>query len=118
MIHYSAEMPVTERSRVLNGAGTYLCREILTKTDTDGRARLFALNTFPPHTSIGVHPHTAEGEAYYILQGEAVVTEDGKEYLLHAGDAEYCTDGHTHGIENRSENDLVFLAVIMVNQER
>lgn len=115
MIHYNTEMPVSERTRVLGGTGSYQSLELFSKADVGGRARLFAVNTMPKGSSIGVHPHTGEGEAYVILQGEAVVTEDGKEYILHAGDAEYCTDGHSHGIENRSDKPLVFLALIMVN---
>lgn len=117
MIRLNNAMPVSERSFVMGGAGTYLCKEVFSKEDVGGRARLFAVNTLPQGSSIGIHPHTGEGEAYLILQGEATVTEDGKEYLLHAGDAEYCTDGHTHGIANRSAEDVVFLAVIMVDKE-
>ena len=43
----------------------------------------------------------------------ATVTEDGQDYLLGPGDAEYCTGGHTHGIANDSDEVLVFLAIIM-----
>ena len=48
-----------------------------------------------------------------ILQGQATVTEDGQDYLLNPGDAEYCTGGHTHGIANDSDEPLVFLAIII-----
>lgn len=115
MIHYSQSMPQSERSHVLGGEGSYLCKELFSKQELGGRARLFAVNTLPKGSSIGIHPHTGEGEAYLILQGEAVVTEDGEEYLLHVGDAEYCSDGHTHGIANRSDEPLVFLAVILTD---
>lgn len=115
MIHYNRTMPMSVRSHVLGGAGSYTCKELFSKEELGGRARLFAVNTLPKGSSIGVHPHTGEGEAYLILQGEAVVTEDGTEYTLHEGDAEYCSDGHTHGIANRGEKDVVFLAVIMVD---
>ena len=48
-----------------------------------------------------------------ILQGQATVTEDGQDFLLNPGDAEYCTGGHSHGIANDSEEPLVFLAIII-----
>lgn len=112
MIKYKEEQPVTERTRVRGGDGTYFAKEIFSGTEVD-KTTLFSLITLPPETSIGIHPHTTEGEAYVILKGEAEVTEDGKNYLLHAGDAEYCTGGHTHGIANRTQEDVQFLAIIM-----
>lgn len=105
-------MVTSRRTNVKGGTGTYQSTSIFTPDQVE-KTVLFARNTLPPHTSIGIHPHTTEGEAYVILSGEAVVTEDGVEYVLQAGDAEYCTGGHTHGIENRSQQELEFLAIIM-----
>lgn len=112
MIKYNEEQPVTERTRVRGGDGTYLSKEIFSQAEVD-KTTLFSLITLPPQTSIGIHPHESEGEAYVILKGEAEITEDGENYLLHAGDAEYCTGGHTHGIANRTQEDVQFLAIIM-----
>lgn len=112
MIQRNEQMEVMSRSNVKGGDGTYQSKVIFTPEQVD-KISLFALNTLPPKSSIGVHPHTTEGEAYVILEGEAVVQEDGVEYLLHAGDAEYCTGGHTHGIANRSDRVLKFLAIII-----
>lgn len=64
--------------------------------------------------SIGCHSHTGEGEAYLILSGEAVVEEDGVAYTLRPGDCEYCTDGHSHAIYNRSDAPMSFLAIIIL----
>ena len=115
MICYSEAMPVSVKSHIMGGTGEYLSKEIFTKEQMEGRARLFSVNTLPQGCSIGVHTHTAEAEAYLILQGEATVTEDGKDYLLHASDAEFCAAGHSHGIANHAPQELVFLAVIMVD---
>lgn len=112
MIRRSNEMAVSDRTNVKGGQGTYQSQQIFTPEQVE-KTTLFACNTLPPQTSIGIHPHTSEGEAYVILQGEAVVTEDGVEHILHPGDAEYCTGGHTHGIANRSEAPLKFLAIII-----
>ena len=60
-----------------------------------------------------MHSHHEDGEIYLILQGRATVTEDGQDYILDAGDSEYCTGGHSHGIANDSDEPLAFLAIIM-----
>ena len=64
----------------------------------------------------GAHPHETNGEAYYILEGAATVTEDGESRELHAGDAEFCADGHTHSIRNHTGSVTRFLAVIVPNR--
>ena len=39
---------------------------------------------------------------------------DGDEVTeLHAGDMNLCRDGERHGIENRTDSDLVLMALIM-----
>lgn len=112
MIKRRQEMQTEPRFRVKGGRGGYDSTHIFTGAEVD-KISLFAVNTLPPGSSIGVHPHTTEGEAYLILQGTATVTEDGQDYLLRPGDAEYCTGGHTHGIGNDTDEPLVFLAVII-----
>lgn len=112
MIRYQADQPTTVRSNVRGGDGSYESRQLFSPEEVD-KTTLFAVNTMPPGASIGVHSHTTEGEAYVILAGEAVVQEDGTDYVLHAGDCEYCTGGHTHAIANRSEAPMQFLAIII-----
>ena len=53
------------------------------------------------------------GEVYLLVNGSAMVAEDGVEYELHAGDAEFCADGHTHAIFNHTSEPTVFLALIL-----
>lgn len=112
MIQRKEAMTVSDRTNVKGGEGTYQSLALFTPEQVE-KTTLFAINTLPPQTSIGIHPHTTEGEAYVILEGEAVVHEDGRDYVLSAGDAEYCTGGHVHGIANRSERPVKFLAIIM-----
>ena len=112
MIKYQQDMPVERKEHVKGGDGSYLSQILFTPEELD-KTRLFACNTMEPGSSIGVHSHTGEGEAYVILSGEAVVQEDGQDYVLHAGDCEYCTDGHSHAIANRSDKPMSFLAIII-----
>lgn len=113
MIKYNADMPAFAKENVLGGTGAYTYTEMLSGEDCP-KTRLFGCNTLNPGVSIGRHAHTGEGEAYVILDGEAVVEEDGVEYILHTGDVEYCSDGHTHAISNHSDKPMTFLAIIML----
>ena len=61
-------------------------------------------------------PHTSNGEAYFILEGGATMTEDGETRILGVGDAEFCADGHTHSIKNHTDKPMRFLAVIFPNK--
>ena len=116
MIHRASEQNRREKERAQNGSGVAKFRDIFTPEELGERAGLFSVITLEPGCSVGVHAHTDNGEVYCILEGEAVVTEDGAEFTLRAGDAEICADGHTHGIENRTAHAVIFLAVILPNR--
>lgn len=113
MIKYKQDLNVISRENVMGGTGTFAYTEMFSKEECP-KTRVFGCNTMEPGVSIGRHAHTGEGEAYIILDGEAVVEEDGVEYTLRAGDCEYCSDGHTHAIANRSDKPMTFLAIIML----
>ena len=79
-------------------------------------ASCIAVITLEPGESVGVHPHTSNGEAYFILEGGATMTEDDETRILGVGDAEFCADGHTHSIKNHTDKPMRFLAVIFPNK--
>lgn len=112
MIHYAQNMEIKPMENVRGGTGKYDSTILFSAQEVE-KTNLFAKNVLSPGVSIGVHPHGEEGEAYVILKGQAVVTEDGKDFVLGPGDAEYCTGGHTHGIRNEGPETLEFLAIIM-----
>ena len=74
---------------------------------------LFQIIIVPPGASIGYHEHHGEFEAYYVLSGEATISDNGEEKVLRAGDMNLCLDGSGHGTENRGSEDLVIIALIM-----
>ena len=67
--------------------------------------------TLEPGNSCGTNDHTDDGDLYFVLEGEVVMIDDDQEYVLHAGDVEYCKPGHNHGAVNRSDKPASFLAV-------
>ena len=71
--------------------------------------------TLRPGDSVGIHAHSDNAEVYYMLEGSATVIDDGVETVLNPGDAQFCADGHTHGIYNHTDREASFLAIIVPN---
>lgn len=65
-----------------------------------------------PGSSIGMHTHETNSEIIYILSGTASIVYDETTEELTAGVCHYCPKGHSHSMNNRGEQDLVFFAVI------
>lgn len=58
--------------------------------------------------------HHGESETYYILQGKALLNDNGKEeVILNTGDVSYTASGEGHSIENIGEEPLRFVALII-----
>lgn len=112
MIKHREEMTHTTREALRGGRGVLDFTHIFEGDEVE-KTRLFAVITVQPGDSIGVHPHDGEGEAYLILDGAATVTEDGVDHILQAGDAEYCTGGHTHGLLNHTDAPVSLLAIVI-----
>lgn len=85
------------------------------KEDFLGKGRLFGKTVIKPGNSIGLHPHEGEQEAYYILRGQALYNDNGKEVVLEPGDLVICRDGESHAIECIGEEDLEFIMLILYN---
>lgn len=65
-----------------------------------------------PGAAVGEHTHTGDEEAYIIVSGRGLFTEDGESCEVGPGDAMVTFESHTHGIENTGDEPLVFIAVI------
>jgi uncharacterized cupin superfamily protein len=59
------------------------------------------------------HWHAGEDEFLVMLSGEAVLVDDDGEHLLHPGDcaAFPMNDGNGHHLQNRRDEDCVFVVV-------
>jgi quercetin dioxygenase-like cupin family protein len=55
---------------------------------------------------------TAEETVYVVLDGELVLTADGQDSTLRAGDSVHLPQGTVRSLENRSEQDASLLVVI------
>ena len=115
MYRKKADQEIVVRSEVQKGKGDILFRHFMNEGDTPA-GRMFAVLTLKPGDSIGNHTHTGECEAYYILAGNAHITDNGEEYLLEAGDMMLCKDGDSHGIANAGDSPLEFIALILYSK--
>ena len=94
------------------GKGALDWTEVLAPEQLKGRGlRYVHDDILAPGVSIGVHPHHDDEEYYYIISGRGVMTLDGKEYEVKAGDITGIAPGGTHGLFNNSEDDLRILVV-------
>ena len=65
-----------------------------------------------PGCSIGFHTHDTSSEIIYILRGTAYFLYDDGTEETSAGGCHYCPKGHSHSMINRTDEDLVYFAVV------
>ena len=99
---------------VQNGKGLCYIKHLTDKEGLYGHGRMFAHVTVDPGCSIGYHAHNHETEFYYIIKGEGVFNDDGKEVIVHAGDICATGYGQSHGLENKSSEPVEMIALIVM----
>ena len=115
MYRLSADCPRGEK-QVAGGAGLVRMKVLAAPEEMYRSARLFNHITLDPGCSIGYHAHQHETEFYYLLSGEAVFNDNGKEVLLRAGDVGATGYGEYHSIENRTGEPIEFIALIITKK--
>lgn len=113
MIKRRESMTTELKPNLKGGKGTVSCLNIFTQEELS-KTRLFAVTTVQPGDSIGEHSHTGEGEVYVVLDGSATIKDDGVEYIMHVGDAQYCTDGHSHAVYNHTDKPVSLLSIVIL----
>ncbi len=104
---------VEERENMRGGNGKVTLEHIVSKEEMNGHGRLYARIRLRPGCSIGFHEHIGDTEPYFILEGHGIfVDNDGSRNEVGPGDVCYIEVGQGHAIENNSDDDLVFMALI------
>lgn len=111
MIRYHRDMPTEFEDQPAGGVGQMTFHTLLKPEVLGGRTGMFAVITLEPGNTVGEHLHDTDSEVFFLLEGEAVMLEDGKCYPVAAGDIEYCPKGHSHGLEPRGDRAVKFLAL-------
>ncbi len=108
----------TDVDGLAGGKGIAHVHHVVTKDELYGHGRLYARVVLPPGSCVGWHQHIHDTEPYYILSGEGDFYEsdtgDGlrTKTRVHPGDVCVIPVGHWHCLENTSDSDLEFMALI------
>ena len=108
-------MQVRRVENMAGGQGHVIIRYILDQSRLGEKCRMYAEVTLEPGCSLGVHEHRGECESYYILQGTGEYTDDGRQRQVTAGAVTVPPSGHSHGLANRGDTDLKFMALILLD---
>lgn len=106
---------VTTNSNLYGGNGNVMIERLLDTEKLNGKCRMFSKVTIEPKGCIGYHVHTGETETYHIISGKGMYNDNGTEIPIHEGDTVFCKDGNGHGIINTEENELVFMALVILD---
>ena len=105
------EVKVVEGLR--GGRGQVEFHHILSKEELNGHGSMYAMGILKPGCSVGYHQHTDNTEPYFILKGKGTfVDDDGSRTEVGPGDVCVIEVGQSHALENNSDQDLVFMALI------
>ena len=78
-----------------------------------GEIKMFSVINLQKDSKVGYHKHENDNEIYLMLDGSGVISDNGKEDILNPGDMIVTLKGESHSIENKSETNIVFLAIII-----
>ena len=118
MIKKKSEIEGAVSTNLRGGVGDIAMFNFLTEQEARGAGRLFAKIVIEPGNSIGAHKHEGEMEAYYILKGKALLSDNDVEVTLEAGDSHVCPDGQSHSIKSVGEDSLEFIAIILYTRQK
>ncbi len=99
--------------KLKKGKGELTITHLLTPKELTDKCEMFAKVTIPVGASLDIHSHIGNTETYYIIQGEGLYNDNGKDMKIGVGTTTFCADGEKHGIENIGNEDLIFIALII-----
>lgn len=82
-----------------------------TRNYVDDKVKIM-YSTLRPGSSTGLHTHEQNCEIIFVISGMATFHYDGKVETCRAGQCHYCPMGHSHYMENNTDHDLVYFAVV------
>ena len=77
----------------------------------NGKAKIM-YSTLRPGAVTGHHVHEGNCEIVFVISGTATFHYDDTVEEVRAGQVHYCPMGHSHHLENRTNHDLVYLAIV------
>ncbi len=118
MIRKASELSKVRREVFTNGVGGGFATHALPPGEkvAGSHFQMVSRIELDPGSSIGSHLHAENEEIYWILSGEGVYTEDGREVPAVSGDVFIALQGHSHGLKNTGPGPLEMIAVIAADR--
>lgn len=113
MIKRKSSCPVDIKENMRGGDGSVSIESLLTPGELNNKGRLYAKITIAPGDSIGYHVHEGEMESFYIITGEAEVSDNGVVVTVSAGDTIYTPSGEGHSVKSIGNVPLDMIALIL-----
>ncbi len=113
MIIRKDQMEKEVRPNPFGGEGSPVFHHLLDASLLKGEAKMFNIVEFQPGESLGWHGHIDNFEIYYILEGQALVNDNGEEYEVYPGDLVYTADGAHHSIQNNGTGVMKMVATVI-----
>ena len=113
MITNKENMTVQVRENMRGGPGSAILTAL--SAELPAKMRLFSTITLKKGCGIGYHEHNGETELFYFVSGKGRVQDDDRFIDVTAGDCMSTPSGHGHAVENTGEEDLVFVAAIVLD---
>ena len=82
-----------------------------TRNFSDDKIKIM-YSTLRPGASTGLHTHGENSEVIFVISGVATFHYDGVVEECRAGQCHYCPMDHSHYMENLTDHDLVYFAVV------
>lgn len=82
-----------------------------------GQVKMFATVEVQPGTMIGYHQHVDDMEIYLMLDGSAVVSDNGTMDILNSGDMLITKKGESHSLENKNNEPVYFIGIILSQED-
>ena len=114
MIRKKAECKVEYREKMRDGDGTVVITNFISgPEELYAKGRLFSRITLNPGCSIGFHVHENDSELFFIEKGVAEYNDNGNAVTITSGDVAICPKGTGHGIANKTDEPVEFIALIV-----
>jgi len=115
MIKRKSSYPIQQNENMRGGDGVVKIEHLLTPEEMNEKGRLYAKITLEPGCSIGYHVHKGEMESFYIICGEAEVSDNGEIVTVSAGDTILTQSETGHSVKNSGSAALEMIAQILYN---
>ncbi len=112
MLSFKNSAPFTEIDSPREGSGTLFKWDLITKSLPCKNLKWMSYLELLPHSSIGKHQHVGDFECYFIIEGNAVVSDNHEEKEVSTGDLLVTKDQEFHAISNNSDKVVKILAFI------